>query len=99
MLINAGAATNIYDNEGNTAKDVLPDMMWENRKELVTKLDIKEEESKGIKATQSKALIIKSKRGTVETVTTIDLEHKSIYEENIDTKSSIKNSDIGIVID
>ncbi|SFV63446.1 inversin protein alternative isoform, putative [hydrothermal vent metagenome] len=99
QLIRAGASTNVYDEDGNTPKDVLPELMWENHKELIQKLEPVDEDDGGTQAIQSKKMIIKSTNGTTKSIITIDRENKSIYEENIDKKSHIENSDIGIVID
>lgn len=99
MLIDAGASLDIRDEEGHTPKDVLPEMMWENKKEIVQQLEVKEKEDEGIQATQSKKIIIKSTNGNINSVITIDPENKTIFGEKIDNKSNIQNSDIGIVID
>jgi len=98
MLIRAGATTNIRDGDGNTPKDLLPELMFEDRKELIKELEPVEEEHIPI-VSQSKKIIIESIIGGVKSTTTIDTANKNIYQDSIDGRSKVQNSDIGIMID
>jgi ankyrin repeat protein len=97
-LLDAGAATNISDEDGNLPYELVPELMFENSKALVEnlkpKIDVAEYENSGL---NDVITIDASTRHRTRTIT-IDGRHKTIDDRSVDDKSKLQNSNVGILI-
>ncbi|SFV71561.1 inversin protein alternative isoform, putative [hydrothermal vent metagenome] len=100
-LLAKGASTNIPDEDGNLPYELVPKLMFENDKELLSILKPEENENENGNSDIATSQIIKidvpmiNKTRTI----TIDGKNKTIDDQIIDDKSRLKNNDFGITID
>jgi len=98
-LIAKGASVNITDGDGNLAYELIPKLMFENNKDLLSILK-PEESTDDLSDLSSRQIITVEIPSTNKTKTiTIDGKNKTIDEQSIDNKSYLKNNNLGITID
>ena len=95
LLIKAGASTNVRDEDGNSPSDLVPELIWNSSKEL--KKILLRNRTQSVKIISAKQSINHNMKKSNNNII-INSQHKTIYKNNIE-KSSVENSNIGMVID
>ena len=98
-LLAKGASINIVDGDGNLPYELIPKLMFENDKELLSILKPEKSDNDTSEISTSHVISIDipmiNKRRTI----TMDGKNKTIDDQTIDDKSHLKNNNFGITID
>ena len=99
-LLTKGASINIVDGEGNLPYELIPKLMFEDDKELLSilKPENSEEDSNSNLSTSQVITIDIPMVNKTRTIT-MDGKNKTIDDQIIDNKSHLKNNNLGITID
>ena len=99
-LLAKGASINIVDGEGNLPYELIPKLMFEDDKELLSilKPENSEEDSNSNLSTSQVITIDIPMVNKTRTIT-MDGKNKTIDDQIIDNKSHLKNNNLGITID
>jgi len=97
-LLAKGASTNIPDEDGNLPYELVPKLMFENDKELLSILKPKENENGNSDISTSQIIKIDVPMINKTRTIKIDRKNKTIDDQIIDNKSHLKNNDLGITI-
>ena len=99
-LLAKGASINIVDEDGNLPYELIPELMFENDKELLSILKPENNDNGNINSNIPTSQIITidvpmvNKTRTI----TIDGKNKTIDDQIIDNKSHLQNNNLGITI-
>jgi hypothetical protein len=99
-LLSAGASVNVADEEGNRAYELVPELMFEDSKELVELLTPDNNTVASMEANfdNDRVLIINVPTINKTRTITIDGRNKTIDDKIIDNKSNLHESNVGMVI-
>jgi len=99
-LLAKGASINMVDEDGNLPYELIPELMFENDKELLSILKPENNDNDNINPNLPTSQIISidvpmvNKTRTI----TIDRKNKTIDDQIIDNKSHLQNNNLGITI-
>jgi ankyrin repeat protein len=98
-LLAKGASINIVDGDGNLPYELIPALMFENDKELLSILKPENNDNENSNFSSSQIISIDVPMINKTRTITIDGKNKTIDDQTIDNKSHLKNNNLGITID
>jgi len=98
-LLAKGASINIVDGDGNLPYELIPALMFENDKELLSILKPENNDNENSDFSTSQIINIDVPMINKTRTITIDGRNKTIDDQIIDNKSHLKNNNLGITID
>jgi len=98
-LLAKGASINIVDGDGNLPYELIPALMFENDKELLSILKPENNDDENSDFSTSQIINIDVPMINKTRTITIDGRNKTIDDQIIDNKSHLKNNNLGITID
>ena len=98
-LLAKGASINIVDGDGNLPYELIPKLMFEDDKELLSILKPENNNNETSSVSTSQVITIDIPMINKTRTITMDGKNKTIDDQTIDNKSHLKNNDFGITID
>ena len=97
-LLAKGASINIVDGDGNLPYELIPALMFENDKELLSILKPESNDNDNSDFSTSQVISIDIPMINKTRTITMDGKNKTIDDQTIDNKSHLKNNNLGITI-